>query len=149
MSWRFVFGYILFCLPLYAIAQDSLFSKYPVHNIYKGKIAKPDLKTGIAHMYRTRIRETYLKEKVNFAGHYCFVYWGCGSPCKASVIVDIKTGKVYEGPGATLDYEFHKKSKVIVVNPPDDFTRENPDCKWCKQKIWLWKEKQKKFIRLQ
>lgn len=148
MFWRTVVACSLFIFPLRAIAQDSLFEKHPVHNIYKGKLAKPDVKKGMAHMYRTRINKIYSREKVNFAGHYCFIYWGCGSPCKASAIVDVKTGKVYKGPDATIGYEFQKTSQVIIVNPPDDFTRENPRCEWCKQEVWLWKEKSKMFVRL-
>ena len=149
MFWRTVLACSLFIFPLRAIAQDSLFEKHPVHNIYKGKLVKPDTKTGIAHMYRTRIRETYLKEKINFAGHYCFVHWGCGSGCKGSAVVDVKTGKIYKGPDGTRSYDFNGKSRLLVLNLTDDFSMENPDCEWCKQEIWLWKEKQKKFIRLQ
>lgn len=70
-------------------------------------------------MFRTATKDDIKENGVNFAGHFCFTYWGCGSPCKLSAVVDLKTGKVYNGLPAGLGYSFRKDSRLMVVNPPD------------------------------
>jgi len=81
---------------------------------------------------------------LNFGGHYCFVWWGCGSPCKASAIIDLENGKVYDGPASALGYDFKKNSTMIMINPADSTGFYN-DCAYCHPEIWLWNEKQKKL----
>lgn len=69
--------------------------------------------------YITVTKEGVKEHGINFAGHYCFVYWGCGSPCKLSAVVDLNTGKVYDGISSGIGYSFKKDSRLMVVNPPD------------------------------
>lgn len=105
-------------------------------------------------MYRTIIKSTYYNSKsmkiwhgatgLNFAGHYCFVYWGCGSNCQDSAVVDLITGIVYPGITASLGYNIKRNSKLIIVNPDGDST----DCAFCKSEYWLWNNIKKKFIKL-
>lgn len=47
-----------------------------------------------ARMFRTRLREAS-KGGPNFAGHYIFAHWGCGSSCVQGAIIDTHTGVVY------------------------------------------------------
>jgi hypothetical protein len=70
-------------------------------------------------MYITVTTNDVKENGVNFAGHYSFSYWGCGSPCKLSAVVDLKTGKVYNGLPSGIGYSFKKDSRLIIVNPPD------------------------------
>lgn len=101
-----------------------------------------------AKRFKTRITNGY-KNGTNFAWRYTFVYWGCGSPCKSSAIVDSKTGKVYDGPGATIGYEFQKDSKLIIVNPKSMLDSSlGADCPWCKEQKWVWNEEKKIFEQL-
>lgn len=81
---------------------------------------------------------------MNFGGHYCFVEWGCGSPCQTSALVDLKTGVVYDGVDAALGYEFRKDSRMLIVNPPDS-TGFYLNCPYCEPLIYVWNEKSKKF----
>ena len=37
------------------------------------------------------------KLEVEFAGHYTIPRWGCRTECNVFVIVDPKTGKIYDG----------------------------------------------------
>lgn len=67
--------------------------------------------------YITTIKEGIQQEGVNFAGSFCFVSWGCGSPCKLSAVVDMKTGIVYNGLPSAIGYKFKKESEIIIVNP--------------------------------
>ena len=79
---------------------------------------------------------------VNFAGHFCFVYWGCGSPCKLSAVVDMKTGIVYNGVPSSIGYAFKKNSKVLVLNPPDTngWYDKNISHQIPKQYVWTGEE---------
>jgi|SRR6185503_16945701 len=97
----------------------------------------------MARMFRTRVREGY-KNGINFGGHYCFIEWGCGSPCHESAIVDVNTGIVYDGPATAYGYDFKKGSRMVIGSPPgtDGFylagTTEAPS-------IFIWNENRKKF----
>jgi hypothetical protein len=56
------------------------------------KLARPD-----ERMFRTRL-SSGASEPPNFAGHYRFVGWGCGSVCAAGAFIDLETGIVYPPP---------------------------------------------------
>jgi hypothetical protein len=111
-------------------AQQHSFSSYKV-SLYKGHKAKLRLDGNkLATQYRTGIRDTYYSTKdqveyhgltgLNFAGHYCFVYLGCGSDCQLSFVVDLKTGIVYPGVDAGRGYQFKPNSKLLIINPPNN-----------------------------
>jgi len=72
------------------------------------------------------------KEPPNFAGHYRFTFWGCGSNCAAGAVIDLQTGTVYPPPlgdhgdgwsrwmiAATMSngsaIDFHPDSRLVVV----------------------------------
>lgn len=82
-------------------------------------------------MFRTRLAEA-AKEPPDFAGHYKFAIWGCGSNCAAGAIVDLQSGEVYAPPlggkgegwqrwiscTGLLDstgYEYHLNSRLMIV----------------------------------
>jgi hypothetical protein len=66
-------------------------------------------------MFRTRITEG-CKDGINFAGYYTLIYWGCGTSCQYGVIVNIKTGKIFDGYQSSLGSEFKKDSESIIMN---------------------------------
>jgi len=141
---------ISFFLVVVANGQES-FKKYEVKSIYLEKMARIDFKSNpIARLYRTRISKNYKQNGVNFAGHYSFVFWGCGSPCTGCVIVDLKTGKVYSGPDSGFGYKFTKNSRLLIVNPKDTVSNsgQNPWDEVYKTERWFWNERSKKFIKL-
>ncbi|WP_298309130.1 hypothetical protein [Flavobacterium sp.] len=97
--------------------------------------AKIDLNSNeLGREFRTAIRTDYENPKSLFAGHYSFSYWGCGSPCQMSVIIDRKTGKIYDSPTASLGYEFRNDSRMLIVNPPDSLGYYD-NCSYCKPEI--------------
>ena len=121
------------------------FEDFKVDDLFTGKKALINYQSNVtARRYKTRITETYQEQGLNFGGHYCFVWWGCGSPCKASAIVDLENGKVYDGPTSALGYNFKKNSTMIIINPGDS-TGFYDDCAYCHPEIWIWNEKQKAF----
>lgn len=70
-------------------------------------------------MFITVTKEGVKEDGVNFAGKYCFVSWGCGSPCQMSAVVDMESGIVYNGIPSAIGYRFKKNSRILIVNPPD------------------------------
>jgi hypothetical protein len=83
-------------------------------------------------MFITRLTEAS-KEKPDFAGHYVFAGWGCGSACAAGAIVDLATGRVYAPPfggksacwphwifcGGPIDKpytEYRRDSRLLILN---------------------------------
>lgn len=132
------------------------YENYPARDLYVGSKAKLDNNSHpLAKQFKTRIKTTYEQQGLNFAGHYCFVYWDCGSGCKMSIIIDLKTGKVFPGPTSSTGYEFRKDSKRITINPPyadyfnngDNAGYYRADCEWCIPEIWVWDEEKRHFVQ--
>ena len=98
-----------------------------------------------AYQFRTTIKDAYNTGYSNFAGHYTFVSWGCGSPCQQAAIVDHRTGYIYNAPAAALGYDFRADSRMLIVNRPDSLGFYL-DCVYCKPAIYVWDESSKKFI---
>jgi hypothetical protein len=48
-------------------------------------------------LFRTRLVQA-AKEPPNFATHYRFTKWGCGSECISGAVVDLATGQVIAPP---------------------------------------------------
>jgi hypothetical protein len=129
------------------ITSNYSFEKYSVP-IYKGELKDPDFKTNPeAKSFITRIKEG-CKEGVNFAGHYTLIYWGCGTACQYGVVVDRKTGKIFNGYLSSLGSEFKADSKLIIFNAE----LENKKSKYIKLdefsivRIKTWEEKQFKNL---
>lgn len=80
--------------------------------------------------FQTRLTSAS-KESPNFAGHYQFLIWACGSNCLMGAIVDLSTGVVYSPPGGVATrrdrwwmdiwptsndaVEFKPNSRLVVV----------------------------------
>lgn len=77
------------------------FSDFPVAEVYRGAPTAPVLRTRLARLYRTTIREA-AKGGPNFAGHYTIALWGCGSDCWGMALVDQINGDVFGGPAEVV-----------------------------------------------
>jgi hypothetical protein len=74
--------------------KDPLFEDFSV-TVFQDKVASVKLQSHPkAKTYRTMLR-LYVKDGVNFAGHYIIGTWGCGSNCLTIAIIDGKTGNVF------------------------------------------------------
>lgn len=73
------------------------FEDYPVVESWKGSAAPLKLLSSSDRMFRTQFREA-AKKPPDFAGHFRFTDWGCGTQCLAGGIVDFKTGRVFPLP---------------------------------------------------
>jgi hypothetical protein len=108
------------------------FEDYPVTENWNPPPAPLKLTTRSERMFKTRLTEA-AKEPPNFAGQYRITYWGCGSNCSASALVDLATGDVIPPPLAKsngagwerwimctacfegADDEFHLNSRLMIV----------------------------------
>jgi len=119
---------------------DSLLlsKKYTV-SIYQGKIAPLQLINKDGRHFRTVIKYGY-KNGVNFSGHYCLIYWGCGSPCKQAVIVDVKTGRVCDWISACYEYICKSNSRVLITD-----TIYESSSSFCIPKYYIFNEKKRKL----
>jgi len=75
-----------------------------------------------------------MRRGVNFAGHYVFVEWSCGTNCQQSAVVDAITGRVYPGPEGTHGYSFKTDSRLLITNPPGS----GRDADSIPPEYWLW-----------
>lgn len=124
-----------------AWGQPWPFQKYAAA-IYRGAPARPKLESALAREHVTMIRKAVVRGP-NFAGHYTVVDWGCGTSCGVYVIVNDRTGKVYEPPeiskGVDLGVagpEFRPDSTLMVVAscpPPEVYGLKN-----CERKFYKW-----------
>jgi hypothetical protein len=126
----------LFAISAELRAGDSFpFEKYPAR-VTRRKPSQPILTTPLARQHRSVIRKA-VRDGVNFAGHYTVVEWGCGTSCAVLVIVDARSGRVYEpsqiSKGIDLRVaapEYRPNSTLMVV----------PSCesKNCERKLYDW-----------
>jgi hypothetical protein len=97
------------------------FSKFPAV-IYTRKLAVPNFKTDTAaYLFRTQIRNRCKLARINFAGHYTVVKWGCGSDCQEIAIVDRIDGKIYysnqpEINGNAYGFKCGPDSQMLILN---------------------------------
>lgn len=87
----------------------------------------------------------------NFADHYTLIELGCGTGCAYYMIVDTKTGKLYDeriGDFAGLGTIFQIESNLVIVTPPEDiyhFCYRDPSVKYyfCNDKLvssyYVWR----------
>jgi hypothetical protein len=102
-------------LEVYRIKPELLSFEAHKAPVYKGKLASPDFSSNPeAKQFITRIKEG-CKEGVNFAGHFTLVYWGCGTACQYGVVVDRKTGKIYNKYMSSMGSKYRKDSKLIIM----------------------------------
>jgi hypothetical protein len=81
------------------------FEDYPSVDTFEGKAHPPVLATALDRNYKTRIRDT-AAEGADFSGHFAIASWGCGTGCLQFVIVDLKSGKVYDPPFLGVGFHY-------------------------------------------
>lgn len=128
------------------------FEEYAVSELYDNEKAPLQLKEDTdLWLFRKTIRASYNNDSVNFAGHYVFTSWDCGSKCEASAVIDIVTGIPYKGVDASGGYQYKQDSRMLITNPPTENIpgANDTNCLRCDTKIYVWDEKAKKFESLE
>ena len=83
--------------PKYDAKHPPRFEDFPVAEKWTPPAAPVQFTTPSEKMFLTNLTNAS-KEPPNFAGHFRFVMWGCGSNCGAGAVVDLVTGLVYPPP---------------------------------------------------
>ncbi|MCU0653107.1 MAG: hypothetical protein MUD10_02500, partial [Candidatus Pacebacteria bacterium] len=109
---------------------DALFDKHKVAEKFSGTPAALDFSGDKGFlMFKARITDAYNAYKSGdyddmiFGGHYVFTLWGCGTSCRAGVIIDLKDGKIHTIPGGETEawpewgYYFKENSNLLILNP--------------------------------
>lgn len=73
------------------------FDDYTVTETWQGPAVPVQLTSHSEHLFRTQLREAAQKPP-DFAGHYRFAIWGCGTQCVGGALIDLATGKVFQPP---------------------------------------------------
>jgi hypothetical protein len=120
------------------------------------------LATRSERMFKTQLTKA-AKEAPNFAGHYNFAFWGCGSNCAAGALIDLQTGEVFQPPlaapngggwerwiisGGMMEdsgIEFHPDSRLVVVRSGLNFSerlqKNVPDVHY-----FVWEERHFRYV---
>jgi hypothetical protein len=136
-------GFILI-LSIFSVcfSQSNLlpqFEEYLTDSIYHGKISDPNFTTNkdaikFKSTIKNNLKNAKDKNGINFAGHFIICEWGCGSPCQKNVIVDAKTGYIYNGINTCWSYKSRPNSKLLIANPDSGNIYNNV----CKTEYYLW-----------
>jgi len=140
--------------PFAELVGDKVFARYGVP-VSKLKPARPDVRSGVAHAYRTVIRDE-ARLGPNFAGHYTLIEIGCGAATSCVAIANVKTGQVYFPPNlgsATsllwdtgkfnlqrLNYRVTSKLLIVAGEPNENQKRAG-------MSYYLWSSNKLKLVR--
>lgn len=114
---------------------DPRFAEYPPGEAFSGKPAEVDVASHpSAETFQSFLRKGSAGGP-NFSGHLTLVSMGCGANCQGWMVVDARTGKVYDGFTSSVGAEFRRDSSLVIANPPGAVT---PACK-CATELYAWK----------
>ena len=129
-------GLLLIGFALAAFIQGAgilKFGDFQANEVFSGQSHAPILSTPLQRKFRSQIR-VQAGPPPDFAGAFKIAHWGCGSSCVSIVVINLKTGMVYDGPFVILGYgpslryeggddelEYRASSRLLVVRGcPED-----------------------------
>lgn len=124
----------------YTAKHPPRFEDFPVSERWDRARAPVQLTTSSERMFRTELTDAS-EGGPNFAGHYTFAIWRCGSNCAAGAVIDLRTGRVFPPPlgahgdgwgrwciaaglfdGAAIDFQVN--SRLVVIKSGLNFSEE-------------------------
>ncbi|OXA85326.1 hypothetical protein B0A66_19670 [Flavobacterium hercynium] len=127
----------------FSVEVDKDFKKAPLDwasNEYSG-------------MFKTRIIEAYKSDKIDFAGHYIGVLFGCGAGCVSGFMIDVRDGKIYSAPLGEQNSCFFNQNYAVCEDNSRLFVsaicKENEDDEKLFYIAYLWDEDQKVFKEIE
>jgi hypothetical protein len=64
------------------------------------------------------------------------------------MVIDRRTGKIYNAPDANQGYSFRAESNMLIVNPPEADGFYPANCAYCKPVIYIFDTQSKIFKKL-
>ena len=131
------------------------FADYPVDVVSTVGSVSPKLTTPQQRRVRTVIRQSVAKGP-NFAGRYTIAQWGCGTGCIQFVVVDNRSGMVYDGAAGSLPFAIvcfganPDRDKTGISFEPDSsllIVRGCPNDKDCGAIYYEWTGSHFKVLR--
>jgi len=114
--------------PIYNKERLPRFEDFPVSEKFEGTPAQIDFSSDSVgfKIFKDKLpfgawKEVIaegVKEGPNFAGHYRVFKVSCGTMCQIGIIINLKTGVIYDLPTSALGMEFHNNSSLFIVNLP-------------------------------
>lgn len=121
------------------------YMEYSVDDFYYGKVETLDYsESPWAFDMSDNFEEAYT-DGMNFAGHFIIIEWECGDDCYTVSVVNAKTGMVYDGITVKGRYDYYPDSRLLIVNPHDDYYIED-DAPELEIKMYVWEEAE--FVEL-
>lgn len=103
-----------------------------------------------ANNYQTILNEAYQNQKINFAGHYQVVTWGCGSGVQEGVMIDTMTGHIYDLPTKKgfkdIGSRCENQPNSFLLITLQDLQNPQTGLTETERTYWIWHEKAKEFI---
>lgn len=144
------------------IIDGFSFEKYKVETLSTYQKAKINyLSNPTAKYFKTRITNGYNSGKIDFAGYYITITWGCGTGCIDGAMVDTRDGKVYDLPLGESTYyygcalsdtesceEYKPNSRLFITTYCSEIEIEKSK-NIEQEKIFfinIWNEKKKEFV---
>lgn len=156
LSAAFSFASIALCFAQSARPLPK-FEDFRISEAWTGPSPKIRLESEPERLFRTQLREA-AKKAADFAGHYRFVEWGCGTRCAGGALIDLQSGKVFSPPAAAngsreekwifctdwdkLDRaEYHVDSRLFVLRCGHHYGEHQDDVQY-----FVWQGKRFKRI---
>jgi len=114
---------------------EPQFSDYPATMRFAGVRAKLETSGGGFTPMQVNALETALEDGPNFAGVFALAMWGCGTNCHVVSVVDLRTGRVYQGVVTNNLPQFRADSRLLVDAPS---TPGDSLCATCARSFFVW-----------
>jgi hypothetical protein len=137
--------------PFAKLLGREVFNRYPAPPVHVVRPAVPLVSYGLAHLYRTVIREQ-AKLGPDFAGHFTIVRIGCGAGTACLAVADASTGRVFfsqtlksvyilrDADVERLNYRRDSSLLIAAGSPNEDDSREGLS-------YYLWQHDKFRLIR--
>ena len=111
----------------FSLSQTKVIShnSYPVKDFIVHLDKETVVKLSSIRMLNGDSPIDYVKYEPNYATFFEIVEWSCGSPCKESVVIDLRNGKIIGSINFCYGLNYNLSSTLIAVDDLD----ENSLCK--------------------
>lgn len=76
----------------------------------------------------------------DFAGHFVFVVWGCGTNCTSHMVLDLRTGRPYDDTlvNFSCGSASYLPTSALIISTPDTSLDASERCRLLPTRYFLW-----------